>query len=101
MKEKLFKLQGKVQHYAWGGYKYIPELLGLSNSENKPFAEYWMGAHLSASGQLQTETGLQNWYDLIQQDPVAHLGEKVYEQFGELPYLFKIHPNICHLLLFF
>ena len=90
MKHKIFKLQGKVQYYAWGGYKFIPELLGFENAEQKPCAEYWMGAHPSATGMLETEDGLQSWYDLIQQEPVEHLNEKVYQQFGELPYLLKV-----------
>ncbi len=90
MKHKIFKLQGKVQHYAWGGYKFIPRLLGFENTEHKPCAEYWMGAHASASGKLETEEGQQTWYDLIQREPVEHLGEDVYERFGELPYLFKV-----------
>lgn len=90
MKNKLFKLQGKVQHYAWGGYEFIPALLGIDNSDHKPCAEYWMGAHPSASAMLETQEGLQSWYNLIQQSPTDHLGEKVYQHFGELPYLFKV-----------
>ncbi|MEJ7679945.1 MAG: type I phosphomannose isomerase catalytic subunit [Segetibacter sp.] len=81
MKHKIFKLQGQVQHYAWGGYEFIPSLLGLKNIENEPCAEYWMGAHSTASAKLETEEGLQQWYDLIQQAPVKHLGEKVYRTF--------------------
>jgi len=90
MKHTIFKLQGKVQHYAWGGYEFIPQLLGFENSEHKPCAEYWMGAHQSASGKLETEQGTHSWYDLIQQEPLKHLGENVYRKFGELPYLFKV-----------
>ena len=90
MKHKIFKLQGKVQHYAWGGFEFIPKLLGFENYERKPCAEYWMGAHPSASGQLETDDGLKSWYDLIKQDPLEHLSEKVYGKFGELPYLFKV-----------
>lgn len=90
MKHKIFKLQGKVQHYAWGGYEYIPALLGFKNTEHKPCAEYWMGAHPGSSGNLETEEGLQSWYELIQQEPLEHLGEDVYERFGELPYLLKV-----------
>ena len=41
----IFKLTGKIQHYAWGGLAYIPQLLGIENSGHKQFAEYWMGAH--------------------------------------------------------
>ncbi|MDQ6814090.1 MAG: mannose-6-phosphate isomerase, class I [Bacteroidota bacterium] len=90
MKNKIFKLQGKVQHYAWGGCEFIPQLLGFENLQKKPCAEYWMGAHPSASGKLETEDGLQEWYNLIQQEPVGHLGKQVWEQFGELPYLLKV-----------
>ncbi len=90
MKHKIFKLQGKVQHYTWGGYEFISSLLGFENIENKPCAEYWMGAHPTASAKLETEEGLKQWYDLITQAPLVHLGDKVYQQFGELPYLFKV-----------
>ena len=90
MKQKIFKLQGKVQHYAWGGFDYIPHLLGFDNAQKKPCAEYWLGAHPSASGTLQTEAGQQSWYDLIRQQPVEYLSEKVHDQFGELPYLLKV-----------
>lgn len=90
MKYKIFKLHGKVQHYPWGGYEFITSLLGFENIDKQPYAEYWMGAHPTASSKLETEEGLQQWYDLIQQSPMEHLGEKVYQQFGELPYLFKV-----------
>jgi mannose-6-phosphate isomerase len=90
VKQKIFKLQGKVQHYAWGGFDYIPQLLGFDNAQHKPCAEYWLGAHPSASSVLETEEGKQSWYDLIQQQPVEHLSESVYGHFGELPYLLKV-----------
>ncbi len=85
---KLFYLKGKVQHYAWGGFKYIPELLGQPVTD-KPCAEYWMGAHQSAPSQLETASPLPlNEY--IAANPAAVLGQKAADRFGELPYLFKI-----------
>lgn len=90
MTNKILKLHGKIQHYAWGGFEFIPALLGFDNSQHKPCAEYWMGAHQSAPAMLETEEGLQSLYNLIQQEPVSYLGEKVYSRFGELPYLFKV-----------
>jgi len=90
LRQKIFRLQGQVQHYAWGGYEFIPALLGFDNTQNIPCAEYWMGAHPSASGKLETEEGLQSWYELIKQEPTEHLGEAVYDRFGSLPYLFKV-----------
>ena len=41
----MVKIVGKVQHYDWGGYTYIPGLLQISNTSSKPHAEYWMGTH--------------------------------------------------------
>ncbi len=90
LKDKIFKLKGKVQHYAWGGYEYIPSLLGMENKEHKPFAEYWMGAHPSASSEIITADGNLSLNQLINQDHSSFITEKVFEQFGELPYLFKI-----------
>ena len=90
MKQKIFKLTGSVQHYAWGGYNYITQLLGIENTEQKPFAEYWLGTHRNAPGMLETDEGLQNWVTVIQQNPEEQLGEKVYKRFGELPYLLKV-----------
>jgi mannose-6-phosphate isomerase len=39
------KLTGTVKHYDWGGYSFIPSLLNITNANNQPFAEYWMGIH--------------------------------------------------------
>ena len=41
-------LQGVVQHYDWGGYHFIPELLGVENPTRRPFSELWIGAHAKA-----------------------------------------------------
>lgn len=87
---KIFKLKGKVQHYAWGGFNFIPEWLGSINVDHKPAAEYWMGAHPSASSLLETGAGEVPLYDAIRESPEAFIGEKVNARFGELPYLFKI-----------
>lgn len=88
--DKIIRLQGKVQHYAWGGVEFIPNLLGIPNEQKKPFAEYWMGAHPSAPAELISPKGNQSLYEAISYHPAAMLGEKVYQAFGELPYLFKV-----------
>ena len=90
IQDKIFKLKGKVQHYAWGGKDYIPHWLGIENKEGKPFAEYWMGAHPSASSTITVNNKDENLYGLIQQDAGSFIGEKIKQAFGELPYLFKI-----------
>jgi len=90
LKNKIYKLKGKLQHYAWGGYEYIPALLGIINTEHQPCAEYWMGAHPSASSGLITEKGELGLYELIKADPFNIITEKTFTSFGGLPYLFKI-----------
>lgn len=87
---KIFKLKGKVQNYAWGGYEYIPALLGFKNEDQKPCAEYWMGAHPSASSEIMNGSENLSLYQLIQSSPDTYITQKVYQRFGELPYLFKI-----------
>jgi len=84
--QKVFKLQGKVQHYAWGGSSYLPQLLGIPNPEGRPFAEFWMGAHDNAPSELE---GIAlNEY--VRKDPGETLGAYTADRFGRLPYLLKI-----------
>ncbi len=90
MKNKIFKIVGKVQHYAWGGFNYIPHLLNIDNLEQKTFAEYWLGAHPSASSVLLTEDGPKSWAEQIDLNPEFHIGSKVFKRFGELPFLLKV-----------
>ena len=90
LQDKIFKLKGKVQHYAWGGFEFIPHWLHQENSSHQPCAEYWMGAHPSASSTIFTRNGELNLQHLIKDYPTQFLGEKIAHEFGELPYLFKI-----------
>ncbi|MEI7627564.1 MAG: mannose-6-phosphate isomerase, class I [Bacteroidota bacterium] len=87
---KIFKIKGCIQHYAWGGNTFIPEMLGINNIDASPCAEYWLGAHPSASAQILDHEIGTTLYDLIKKDPVEALGESIYKNFGELPYLLKV-----------
>ena len=87
---KIFKLNGVIQHYAWGGNTFIPDLLGVENTNDKPFAEYWMGAHPLASAILETNDGPISLIDIINKNPETVLTKAVYDRFGELPYLLKV-----------
>lgn len=86
----VYRLKGKVMHYAWGGSEFLPALLSLPNPDRQPFAEYWMGTHPLAPSELVTPEGTVTLTELIKQDPVAVLSQKVADSFGELPYLFKV-----------
>lgn len=88
--ERIFKIKGVVQNYAWGGNSFIPNLLGVKNDENKPCAEYWMGAHSSAPSTFQLNGEQLNLNQLIQSDLIEMLTQPIANKFGELPYLLKV-----------
>jgi mannose-6-phosphate isomerase len=83
-RRKIFKLKGQVQHYSWGGYDFIPGLLGVKNQDSKPFAEYWLGAHPNFPSFLDDGTALDQF---IEQHPSA-LGNG--STFKSLPFLLKV-----------
>ena len=85
----IYPLNGRLQHYVWGGERYIPHLLHIDKTESH-YAEYWLGAHPSAPSQIlyaQEEISLG---DFLHQNPTA-LGMQSRQLFGDnLPYLLKI-----------
>jgi mannose-6-phosphate isomerase len=101
----LLPLQGSIQHYAWGGYEFIPRLLGIQNKEEKPYAELWIGAHLKSPATVDFSGRRMSLADVIGQAPDEILGLSVSGRFGgQLPYLLKVldarkmlsiqaHPN--------
>lgn len=102
MNDKIFKLKGVVQHYAWGGFSFIPNLLKLKPTNQQPYAEYWLGAHTSAPSVVVNKNI--SLLELINQNPEKIVGQEVVKQYNGLPYLFKIldvhemlsiqvHPN--------
>ena len=72
---RIYRLQGIVKHYDWGGNSFIPSLLQVENTENHPVAEYWIGTHPLGMSLVEMEEG--NRQQLI---VLA----------GNLPYLLKV-----------
>jgi mannose-6-phosphate isomerase len=85
-----YKLHGIHRHYDWGGKLFIPQLMQVQEVKQLPYAEYWMGAHPSAPSMVTTALGDQPLDLLIKQNPKEWLGDKTMQQFGSLPYLFKV-----------
>src|SRR4051794_10657330 len=85
----IYKLQGNVQHYAWGGYEFIPQLLGLP-ATGQPFAEYWLGAHPAQPATLEEHGDLKKLDTFIETNKQAVLGQQVAARFTNLPYLLKV-----------
>ena len=100
--QHIYPLKGKVQHYTWGGYDYIPQLLSLAHKENKPYAEYWLGAHPNHPSVIKQDEIELPLNEFIHLNPEI-LG-KAQNNFSTLPFLLKIldvrqmlsiqvHPN--------
>lgn len=88
---QIFKIRGRVQNYEWGGNKYIADLIGDKNPENKPYAEFWMGAHPYAPSIAMIESAETGLDQLIRSSGGNILGREITNKFGpELPYLFKV-----------
>lgn len=87
--QRIFKLKGVVQHYSWGGYHFIPQLLAIENKEHQPYAEYWMGAHHNHPAFIVNDSEIP-LNDFIASHDLEVLGKTVAEKFSSLPYLFKI-----------
>jgi len=71
---KVYKLHNQIKHYKWGSTVILPEFLGLSNDENLPYAEMWMGTHNGAPSQINKNGKQVNLTELS----------------GELPFLLKL-----------
>jgi len=87
--QRLFPLKGRVQNYAWGGKHFIPNLLGLESNDD-PFAEYWLGAHVNAPSVVVLPEREMTLIDFLGSDPEEILGTHVFNKFARLPYLFKV-----------
>ncbi len=86
----IYPLKGRVQHYSWGGYTFIPKLLHAQQPASLPFAEYWLGAHPALSSAITDGDGDVSLYDFIKKDPEKALGKSVARVFHTLPFLFKV-----------
>ena len=83
-------LKGVIQHYAWGGYDYIPRLLQIENRMREPYAELWFGAHAKAPSKALIENKSVSLDALIKKQ-LSVLGDFVVAKFGAcLPYLLKV-----------
>lgn len=86
--QQIYPLKGKVQHYSWGGYDYIPQLLSINNPEKKTYAEYWLGAHPNHPSII-----LQSGRELLLNEFIQQHKEVLgaaQKHFNSLPFLLKV-----------
>jgi mannose-6-phosphate isomerase len=82
----IFRIEGVVQHYDWGGKRFISNLISQKNSTNIPYAEYWLGAYLRGPSIVKVqEKNIP--LDVFLNENLSKNSEA---HFGVLPYLFKV-----------
>ncbi len=101
----MYRLKGSIQHYSWGGNTYLPKCLHHENTDQKPFAEYWLGVHAGGPATINLGNSAHTMLShLISSNKLKHLGKETVDQFNALPFLLKIldvkdmlsiqvHPN--------
>ncbi|HAS8420430.1 TPA: mannose-6-phosphate isomerase, class I [Vibrio vulnificus] len=85
-----FKLDNPVKNYEWGSKTAIQSLFGIDNPNGEPQAEIWMGAHPNGCSTVSIDGESVLLSKLIQSNHEGILSKATAEQFGELPYLFKV-----------
>jgi mannose-6-phosphate isomerase len=88
--QKIFRIEGRVQYYDWGGKSFIPNLISQKNSTNNTYAEYWLGVHTKAPSMVKVQQENISLDVFLKQNLIENLGIKVLNDFGKLPYLFKV-----------
>jgi mannose-6-phosphate isomerase len=90
-KDRVIPITGKVQHYAWGGFYYLPKLLNIPVKKGETYAEFWLGTHDRGSAEFKNGSekpvSLKEYIDAF---PEQTLGEQAARKFGRLPFLLKV-----------
>src|SRR6266568_3311371 len=91
VEDRVGRLFGKIQHYSWGGYNFIPMLIGLKPEPDMTYGEYWLGAHEKAPSQVLQYDGMTIALNqIIKEQPEKVLGSYVAQRYGRLPFLVKV-----------
>ena len=87
----VFRLVNTIRNYAWGSYDGLARFAGIEQEPGKPSAECWMGSHPDAPSSLLIPGGERlSLQKFIREYPIRTLGEEVFSEFGDLPFLFKV-----------
>jgi len=90
-KDRVLPITGKVQHYDWGGFYYLPKLLNIPVKKGETYAEFWLGTHERGSAELKNGSDQPvSLKSYIETYPEETLGEKATKTFGQLPFLLKV-----------
>lgn len=84
----LVPLHPTLQPYAWGGTRFLADLLNRPNPDGEPMAELWLGTHPKGPAEIVGQDQTLDQY--VADDPERILGKDVVKRFGGLPFLLKI-----------
>lgn len=88
---QIFHLKNTIKNYAWGSYDGLSQHAGIIVDRGKPSAEYWMGSHPAAPSAIILPDGTAlSLQKFIHEQPVKTLGDEVFSEYGDLPFLFKV-----------
>ncbi len=90
-KDRVLPITGKVQHYAWGGFYYLPKLLNIPVKKGETYAEFWLGTHDRGSAEFKNGSEKPvSLKDYVEAFPGANSGRKSKQNFWQLPFLLKV-----------
>jgi len=88
---QIFHLRNTIRNYAWGSYDGLSKYAALAVDRGKPSAEYWMGSHPAAPSAIMLPDGTSlSLQKFIHNQPIKTLGDEVFSEYGDLPFLFKV-----------
>lgn len=85
-----FPMKNQIQNYAWGSTSSIHDLFGFENESLQPQAEVWMGTHPKGCSMVTFDQHTMPLSELINTNKSAYLSSEIAQEFGDLPFLFKI-----------
>jgi mannose-6-phosphate isomerase len=56
--DTIFKINGVIKNYDWGGTRFIADWLNIPNGPNIAMAEYWLGTHAQGMSTINEQTPL-------------------------------------------
>ena len=86
----IYKLKGVIRDTTGEELSFFQNYCRIPNPKHEPMAEYWLGAHDSASSILVSKNSEIGLNQFIEKDKEKSLGKTVSKKFGRLPYLLKI-----------
>ena len=87
----IFRLKNTIRNYAWGSYDGMSKYAGIEVDRGKPSAEYWMGSHPAAPSSILLADGTAlSLQKFIREQPIKALGDEIFSEYGDLPFLFKV-----------